>query len=325
MKVIILALFLFYPFAHTVSAQSGYIEVASPNEVCHGDNVVFTIETDLSIDFIIGWDFGDPASGAANTSTLGTPTHEFSAPGSYTVNCILQVNCIDSLDLTDPIVTPCFYTDTISKNILVNDCSTTPNDGFIEIVAPAQHCVGESINFQLNTDLQIEAFLGWNFGDPESGFANSSEFGSTSHVYDRPGVYTVSCIVQVNCGGPIDLNSPIVTTCFYIDTVYKTIVITDCTAPEEKCTVYLPNTFTADANGVNETFVPVSSCIFGHYSFTVFNRWGQPVFTSANPGESWDGTQHGKKCPSGVYVVRLEYSFPQDMKKSILRHVNLLR
>ena len=31
------------------------------------------------------WDFGDPASGAANTSTLQNPTHVFSGPGTYTV------------------------------------------------------------------------------------------------------------------------------------------------------------------------------------------------------------------------------------------------
>ena len=31
------------------------------------------------------WDFGDPASGANNTSTLANPTHIFSAPGQYSV------------------------------------------------------------------------------------------------------------------------------------------------------------------------------------------------------------------------------------------------
>jgi large repetitive protein len=31
------------------------------------------------------WNFGDPASGAANTSTLANPTHVYAAPGTYTV------------------------------------------------------------------------------------------------------------------------------------------------------------------------------------------------------------------------------------------------
>jgi len=33
----------------------------------------------------VSWDFGDPGSGAANSSTLSTPSHAFSSPGTYTV------------------------------------------------------------------------------------------------------------------------------------------------------------------------------------------------------------------------------------------------
>jgi gliding motility-associated-like protein len=36
------------------------------------------------------WDFGDPASGAANTSTLESPTHTFSSAGTYTVTVTVQ-------------------------------------------------------------------------------------------------------------------------------------------------------------------------------------------------------------------------------------------
>jgi len=36
------------------------------------------------------WLFGDPASGAANTSALSSPTHTFSAPGTYTVKLVLD-------------------------------------------------------------------------------------------------------------------------------------------------------------------------------------------------------------------------------------------
>ena len=34
------------------------------------------------------WDFGDPASGADNTSTLANPTHFYSTPGTYTIRLI---------------------------------------------------------------------------------------------------------------------------------------------------------------------------------------------------------------------------------------------
>lgn len=49
------------------------------------------------------WDFGDPASGTNNTSTLVNPTHIFSAPGTYTI----------TLNATGPANAPSTYTQTI--------------------------------------------------------------------------------------------------------------------------------------------------------------------------------------------------------------------
>jgi gliding motility-associated-like protein len=60
------------------------------------------------------WDFGDPASGAANTSTLVNPSHTYSAPGTYTVSFTVagpanasnttyqQVNTVDINALITP-------------------------------------------------------------------------------------------------------------------------------------------------------------------------------------------------------------------------------
>src|SRR5205085_8697780 len=41
----------------------------------------------------VKWDFGDPASGANNTSTQNNTVHIFSAPGAYTVKLIKFTNC----------------------------------------------------------------------------------------------------------------------------------------------------------------------------------------------------------------------------------------
>lgn len=49
------------------------------------------------------WNFGDPASGPNNTSTLANPTHVFSAPGTYTI----------TLDATGPANAPSTSTQTI--------------------------------------------------------------------------------------------------------------------------------------------------------------------------------------------------------------------
>ena len=39
------------------------------------------------------WNFGDPASGANNTSTLENPTHLFTSPGTYTVSLTVEERC----------------------------------------------------------------------------------------------------------------------------------------------------------------------------------------------------------------------------------------
>ncbi len=41
----------------------------------------------------VKWDFGDPASGAGNTSALDSPQHVFSAPGVYSVKLVTYLPC----------------------------------------------------------------------------------------------------------------------------------------------------------------------------------------------------------------------------------------
>ncbi len=79
------------------------------------------------------WNFGDPPSGAANTSNLANPTHVFSAPGTYTVKLILGYACgADTLTGTVTAV-GCIPTVTITgKSICQGTCAVitaTPQGG----------------------------------------------------------------------------------------------------------------------------------------------------------------------------------------------------
>ena len=56
----------------------------SPTGPIVGTTVHFT-DTSTGSPTSWSWNFGDPASGASNTSTARNPTHTFSAPGLYTV------------------------------------------------------------------------------------------------------------------------------------------------------------------------------------------------------------------------------------------------
>jgi len=53
--------------------------------ICNGNNAVSFTNTPSYCQASFSWNFGDPPSGASNTSTLENPTHIFSGPGNFTV------------------------------------------------------------------------------------------------------------------------------------------------------------------------------------------------------------------------------------------------
>ncbi|MEO8771177.1 MAG: gliding motility-associated C-terminal domain-containing protein [Ferruginibacter sp.] len=73
---------------------------------------------------------------------------------------------------------------------------------------------------------------------------------------------------------------------------------------------YVPSAFTPNngdvINNVLRPKLPGGSVL--EY-FTVFNRWGQRVFTTNRIGEGWDGKWSGKDQPVGTYVWICKYLF----------------
>jgi gliding motility-associated-like protein len=92
--------------------------------------------------------------------------------------------------------------------------------------------------------------------------------------------------------------------------------------------VYVPNAFTPDEDGFNNTFYPVISGAFSDtgYEFLIFNRWGELIFESDIVGEGWDGFYHGNKCQDGVYTWKLRVGHTYDNEiEEFVGHVSLLR
>ena len=68
--------------------------------------------------------------------------------------------------------------------------------------------------------------------------------------------------------------------------------------------IFVPNAFTPDGNGVNDTFGPsITGDIAGEdIEMYIYNRWGELIYTFTDLGQGWDGTYKGKKANVGVYV-----------------------
>lgn len=73
---------------------------------------------------------------------------------------------------------------------------------------------------------------------------------------------------------------------------------------EESFTLYVPNTFTPNGDGLNETFGPVGNGV-NQFSMLIFNRWGELIFESDNIYNQWDGTHHGEKVQTDTYVYKI--------------------
>ncbi|MBP92616.1 MAG: hypothetical protein CMC55_00690 [Flavobacteriaceae bacterium] len=69
--------------------QSYFFATNVFRNTCFGDSTEFSINTSTIIDSI-SWDFGDPSSGANNTSSDLNPTHVYSNPGDYVVTISIE-------------------------------------------------------------------------------------------------------------------------------------------------------------------------------------------------------------------------------------------
>ena len=100
------------------------------------------------------------------------------------------------------------------------------------------------------------------------------------------------------------------------DSIYGTLAI------KEEHTLFVPNGFTPDLDGNNDTFK-----IFHHamktetFSMSIFDRYGSLVYQSNDPNMAWDGTnlRTGKPLITGTYSYILSY---QDFENRIYDHTN---
>ncbi|HQX38638.1 MAG: gliding motility-associated C-terminal domain-containing protein [Flavobacteriales bacterium] len=103
------------------------------------------------------------------------------------------------------------------------------------------------------------------------------------------------------------------------------VYLEDCT-----CTLYVPNSFTPDGDGVNDAWAPVMDCDLRYMDLLLFNRWGELIAELKEPADRWDGTYGGQQCPIGVYAYKLRYSSirldqEQTERSEVFGHVSLLR
>lgn len=88
-----------------------------------------------------------------------------------------------------------------------------------------------------------------------------------------------------------------------------TITFQDCSCP-----IFVPNAFSPNGDGNNERFEIKISCQVLQFGLSIYNRYGQRIFHTADPQGSWDGKYRGALSDIGTYFYYLDYTGPDNTK-----------
>ncbi|AMR34326.1 hypothetical protein A0256_24165 [Mucilaginibacter sp. PAMC 26640] len=89
-----------------------------------------------------------------------------------------------------------------------------------------------------------------------------------------------------------------------------------------KTAINIPNTFTPNGDGVNDTWNITSLLAYPGCTINIFNRYGGQVYNAVNYVKGWDGTNNGKDLPAGTYYYIID---PNDGSNKLSGWVTILR
>ncbi|MGG9961310.1 T9SS type B sorting domain-containing protein [Ferruginibacter sp. SUN106] len=76
--------------------------------------------------------------------------------------------------------------------------------------------------------------------------------------------------------------------------------------PNTKTSIYVPNAFTPNGDIDNDILKAIVTGVQEFHYFSIYNRYGELVFSTKDPAIGWDGTFKGKKQNAGTFVWMLE-------------------
>jgi gliding motility-associated-like protein len=90
--------------------------------------------------------------------------------------------------------------------------------------------------------------------------------------------------------------------------------------------VYFPTAFTPNGDTRNDAFGPLGSLsALSNYHLSIYNRWGERIFSSTNPFEKWDGAVKGYKTDSNTFIWYTEFTLPGQPKQLRKGFITLIR
>ena len=291
----------------------------SANAVCLGAATNFTATlTPAAANTQYSWNFGDPASGSANTATGISARHRYDQPGSYTVAVVATSGggSVTTQVTATVFAVPVFSLAPRARSL----CAGTLLDANLGAL-PA----GTTLRWQdgLTTAVRPVAASGRYVLTLTSAqgcaVRDSVEVRLVPSPSVRLGADTVLCAGQV----PLVLNpgaQPAGSTYLWQDGsgsptfaatapgVYRVEVrnAAGClargtvTVLDQPCPVLIPNIITPNGDAQNQAFKPTGLAP-AEWALVVFNRWGAEVFRQEKYANGWEAAGQS----SGLYFYLL--------------------
>ncbi len=160
---------------------------------------------------------------------------------------------------------------------------------------PVQNNVSDYISMEAGTTTELNACAtGFNYSWSGPAILENHETGIEINP-EETAAYHCTVTTAFGCE----------TTCSYVVDVRNYLLI--------------PTGFSPNGDGVNDVFRILNKNI-GLKQFTIYNRWGEVVFTTDDLLEGWDGLYKGMEQPLGVYVWTIDYTIknkPQHAKGNV--------
>lgn len=151
----------------------------------------------------------------------------------------------------------------------------------------------------------------------ESQLFSEAPFGSSIYWSSDDTVFCNTCINPIVFPAQTTayvLNVTDVNGCMNTDTVF---VFLDGT-------LYVPNAFSPNGDGINDYFA-IQGLEIVKFQVRIFDRWGLQLFYSDNISDHWNGIYKGEPVQVDTYVWKIEYEDSWGRIGQLIGHVSVIR
>lgn len=131
-----------------------------------------------------------------------------------------------------------------------------------------------------------------------------------SYIFPDPGTYPVQLLVVSNNG--------------CTDSTVKNITV------EEDFSVYIPNAFTPDGDGLNDVFT-VKGIGIREFEMFIYDRWGNMIYSTKDINDGWNGRKRNEgdaeaeALMQDTYVYKVRVKNFKGLKKEFHGHVTIVK